>query len=55
MAIVDISPVGQSPNMTGLSKLLKQIKNLDLNHDLTLSEARKQAAEKLSKLKLHNL
>ncbi|XP_046682139.1 protein ABHD11-like isoform X1 [Homalodisca vitripennis] len=55
MAIVDISPVGQSPNMTGLSKLLKQIKNLDLNHDLTLSEARKQAAEKLSKLKLESM
>uniref|UniRef100_A0A1B6G7H0 sn-1-specific diacylglycerol lipase ABHD11 n=1 Tax=Cuerna arida TaxID=1464854 RepID=A0A1B6G7H0_9HEMI len=52
MAIVDISPVGESPNMMGLSKLLGQIKKLDLKEDLTLAEARKKATEKLTKLEL---
>lgn len=47
MVVVDISPFHSSPNMFDLKKLFLTLKNLDVDPDLPVSEARALATAEL--------
>lgn len=55
LIVVDISPVGQSPNMLGLLNIFRAIRDLDIDPFVSVAEARKEAAVQLKEtIKVRN-